>query len=304
MELIDYLIKNSDFFQKNFNYIKVEKGKSKTIKFLCRYNEEKYFVKIIDGNIEKKLIKIYRIYNDNNILTPKIVYLKYFEDIDKTCIVSYYIDGKSLLDIMNNKSCDELEKIGFFVGNKLRKFKYDTSNKKNIIDNLNKKLENMKKNAYILQDKFTNLPFIDLDRIFKSLENNKKYVYLTKPKFIHGDVTFNNVILKDDKIYFIDIDGGKYNFRSLDFKGNWWWTWQGDNILKEQALYRGIYKGLFCGIIPKQFHKELAFTMIYTFLSRLEKYKDNYYEIQYTFLKFKEMFEKTDYYEDYYFEWF
>ena len=130
-------------------YIKVETGKSKTTKFICKYKEEKYFVKIIDGNIEKRLIKIYKIYSDNNILTPKMIYLKYFEDIDKTCVITEYIDGKSLLDIINNKSCDELEKIGISVGNNLRNFKYDVSDKNNIIDDLNKKLENMKKKMLI-----------------------------------------------------------------------------------------------------------------------------------------------------------
>ena len=74
-----------------------------------------------------------------------MIYLKYFEDIDKTCIITEYIDGKSLLDIINNKSCDELERIGISVGNNLRNFKYDVSDKNNIIDDLNKKLENMKK---------------------------------------------------------------------------------------------------------------------------------------------------------------
>ena len=45
MDLIDYLIKNSDFFQKNYIYIKVETGKSKTTKFICKYKEEKIFCK-------------------------------------------------------------------------------------------------------------------------------------------------------------------------------------------------------------------------------------------------------------------
>lgn len=304
MDLIRYLIKNSSFFNDNYNYIKVKSGKSRTIKYICSFEQKKYFVKIINENLEEKIASIYKKYNDSCILTPKIFYLKYFKEIDKTCIVTEYIDGKSLLDIMNDKSCEELEMIAISIGNMLRSFNNDIIDKNKIINSLNDDLEFMMKNAYDLQNKLDDLPYINLNKIFRSLEKIKKYVYSTKPKFIHGDITFNNIIIKEDKIYFIDIENGKNSFRSLDFKGNWWWTWQGENVLKEQALYRGIYKGLFDGKIPEQFHKELAFTMIYTFLSRLKKYKENDGEIQYTFLKFKDMFDKTNYFEDYHFEWF
>ena len=302
--LIAYLIQNSDFFSEDYNYIRVKSGKSKTIKYICSSGKNKFFVKIADGDWEEKIANIYKIYVDSCVSTPKIVYLKYFKHLGKTCIVSEYIEGKSLLDIMDDSFCSELEMIAISIGSSLKKFISNIDNKTAIIKDLNDELEFMKKNAYNLQHQFINLPFINLKRIFKVLEENKKYVYLTNPIFIHGDVTFNNIIIKENEIYFIDIEGGRNCFRSLNFTGNWWWTWQGENILKEQALYRGIYRGFFDDKIPRQFHKELAFTMIYTFLCRLKKYQGNIDEIQYTFLKFKDMFDQTNYFEDYYFKWF
>lgn len=205
---------------------------------------------------------------------------------------------------MDDNSCEDLEKMGYMVGSYLRKFNDVIADSKSIINNLEQELNEMKEIAFTKQKEFESLNFIDLNRLFKSLDKVKEYVYSTKPKFIHGGLTFNNVIIKDRLPYFIDTDGGKYSFRTIDFRGNWWWTWSGENILKEQALYRGIYKGLFDNSIPKEFHQELAFTMIYTFLYRLRKYQGSPNEVKFTFSKFKTMFDNTSYFENYTFSWF
>jgi len=36
--------------------------------------------------------------------------------------------------------------------------------------------------------------------------------------------------------YFIDIDGGKIKSRALDFRGNCWYGWTGDNLEKDRAV--------------------------------------------------------------------
>lgn len=303
MNIINYLLENSSFFDKNFEFINVNSGKSTAVKYICFDRKNKYFVKILEGNLVTKIKEISNIYEVKKVPIPRLIHIEYFENINYTCIVYEYIEGKSLLELMKDSTCEDLEKMGNMVGSYLRKFNNITVDSKLIEVNLEQELNEMKKIAFIKQKKINSLNSIDLNRLFKSLDNLKTYVYSTKPKFIHGDITFNNVIIRDGLPYFIDTDGGKYSFRSLDFKGNWWWTWGGENVLKEQALYRGIYKGLFGNSIPNDFHKELAFTMIYTFLCRLKKYKNNAKEVEFTFSKFKTMFDNTSYFENYTFSW-
>lgn len=304
MNLPKYLKEKDSFFKIATEFIKVESGKSKTEKYTFFVDNKKYFLKVFNGNTEDKLNEIYEIYTKYNIPTPKLVYLKYFSEIDKTCLVNEYIKGKTLLEVMEEESVVDLENLAFRIGKTLQQFPLSASCKTDIIITMNNELEELKKNAINLQNQVNDLAIIDLRRIFDSLEINKKYVYSSDSYFIHGDITFNNILISNDNFYLIDIESGRESFRILNFKGNWWWTWNGTNILKEQAIYRGIYKGLFDAEIPKKFHKELGFTMIYTFLSRLNKYRENTGEVQYTFSKFKEMFDNTNYFENYYFSWF
>ena len=107
-------------------------------------------------------------------------------------------------------------------------------------------------------------------------------------------------------LYFIDTSNGKSSFRSLDFRGNCWFGWDGDNKINEQAMYRGIYKGLFKGEIPEQFNKELAFTIIYEFFLKINDgyRKKDMEKIKYNFHKFGDIFDRTNYFENYKFEWF
>lgn len=82
--------------------------------------------------------------------------------------------------------------------------------------------------------------------------------------------------------------------------------WDGDNIKAEQAIYRGIYKGLFNRNIPDSFHKELAFTIIYEFLLKIFEgnKRNDIGKIEYIFSKFGDIFDRTNYFENYKFEWF
>jgi len=170
--------------------------------------------------------------------------------------------------------------------------------------------KNWIENLYYMKDYYDKngnceLKCIDIDRLCSNFCEYKKYIYTTKPTFIHKDINLNNVLTKDNNIYFIDTDGGKFSFSVLDFRGICWWTWDGENKGKEQAMYRGIFKGLLGNNIPYTFHKELAFTIIYEFLLKIEevnKTKD-LKRMEYIFSKFGDIFNKTNYFEDYRFDW-
>ena len=232
-------------------------------------------------------------------------------DLDKTFVVYEYIDGKELIDLTRKLSVEEIENIGLQVGENLSKFKKIKYNKQEIIDLNDKEFNKLINILYISKDFYEKnesekLYYIDLDRLCDDFLEYKKYVYKNEPTFIHGDINLHNVIVKDGKTYFIDTSNGKSSFRSLDFRGNCWFGWDGDNKINEQAMYRGIYKGLFNGEIPEQFNKELAFTIIYEFFLKINDgySKKDMEKIKYNFHKFGDIFDRTNYFENYKFEWF
>ena len=128
---------------------------------------------------------------------------------------------------------------------------------------------------------------------------------MTTPSFIHKDINLNNIIVNDNEPYFIDTDGGKVSFRALDFRGICWYTWDGDNKIKEQAMYRGIFKGLFNDNIPDNFHKEIAFTIYYEFFLKVKEAINNNDKerLDFIFEKFGNIFDRTNYFENYKFCW-
>ena len=208
-------------------------------------------------------------------------------------------------------SIEKIEDIGFQVCQNLSKFKKIKCDKQKIIDSCEEEFGKLINILYISKNIFEDqenkkLYYIDLDRLHNDFSEYKKYIYNNEPSFIHGDINLHNVIVKDGKTYFIDTSNGQNSFSALDFRGNCWFGWDGDNKINEQAMYRGIYKGLFNGKIPDQFHSELAFTIIYEFLLKVnDGYKKNDMgKIEYSFYKFGDIFDRTNYFENYKFEWF
>ena len=307
----DYLLSKVKFFR-NCTSIKQElSGYSSALRYICELDDDKYFVKIYSKNNLKQIKQIDLIYKKLNIPTPLIIYAKYLNDLKKTLVIYEYIDGKEIYDLTKELSVKEIEKIGFKVGKNLAKFKKIKCNKQELINSYDKEFNKLADNLYIIKDFYEKnenkkLYSIDLDKLYNTFLEHKKYVYNSEPSFIHGDINLHNVIVKNKKPYFIDTSNGKNGFRSLDFRGNCWFGWDGDNKFNEQAMFRGIYKGLFNGKIPDEFHKELAFTIIYEFFLKInEGYKKkDMGKIEYNFYKFGKMFDMTNYFENYKFKWF
>lgn len=309
--MADDLTSKINFFR-NCKTIKQDfSGYSSALRYICEKDNKKYFVKIYNGNNLEQIKNIDSIYADLNIPTAKIIQAEYLSDLSKTFVVYEYIDGKELIDLTRELSIKEIEKIGFQVGENLSKFKKIKCNKQGIINSYEKEFNELIDILYVSKDFFEKqenrkLYYINLDRLHNDFLEYKKYIYNNEPSFIHGDINLHNVIVKDGKTYFIDTSNGKKSFRALDFRGNCWFGWDGENKINEQAMYRGIYKGLFNGKIPEQFNKELAFTIIYEFLLKInDGYKKNDMgKIEYNFHKFGDIFDKTNYFENYKFEWF
>lgn len=297
-------------FLKKCKTIKQEfSGHSNALRYVCENDNNKYFVKIYDGNNLEQIKNIDSIYKRLNIPTAKVIQASYFSDVSKTFVVYEYIEGKELIELTNELTLDQIEKIGFEVGKNLSKFKVIKCDKQKLINLYEKEFESLIDALYLSKDfldKSQKLCHMNLDRLCNSFLECKKYIYKNEPTFIHGDINLHNVIFQNGKTYFIDTSNGKNSFRSLDFRGNCWFGWDGDNILNEQAMYRGIYKGLFKGKIPNQFNKELAFTIMYEFLLKINDgyMKNDIGKLEYIFCKFGDIFDKTNYFENYKFEWF
>ena len=286
------------------------RGHSRALRYICEKNNQKYFIKIYNNNRIEDLLKIENVYKKTKIPTARIIEKAYLEEIDKTYVVYEYIEGKTLKELTKELEIEEIEKIGNRVGNYLARLKAIKGKTEDVKNSYELEFKKLTDNLYFMKNQYeekTNkkLAPIDLERLCKNFSKYKEYVYKLESTFIHGDINLSNVIVKDGETYFIDTDGGKFSFRSLDFRGNCWYGWDGDNKEKEQAMFHGIYKGLFDANIPDEFNKELAFTVIYEFLLKVyEPNKTgNLEKLEATFNKFNDIFVRTNYFENYKFEW-
>ncbi len=298
----DILIDSIPFFWECTSITQDLRGHSTAFRYICEKQNKTYFVKIYKNNRIKDLDYIEDVYHKLGVPTAKIIEKRYLEVYNKTYAIYEYIDGKTLKELTQELSLEELEIIGKEVGNYLSKFKNICGDKQELMKICDKEFEILTKSLYTIK----NIECIDIDRAVKNFNDLKKYVYETNPSFIHKDINLNNVIVNNKKPYFIDTDGGKVSFRTLDFRGICWWTWDGDNKLNEQAMYRGIFKGLFNDNIPDMFHKEIAFTIYYEFFLKITEATNNNDEqrMKFIFDKFGKIFDRTNYFEDYKFDWF
>lgn len=302
-------IKEIEFFNDMDNIEQDFRGHSRALRYVCTKGNNKYFIKIYENDRIRDINEINNIYSKLEICLAETIEMGYIENINKTYVVYEYIEGNTLYELARILSIEDLEKIGVKIGRELKKFQKIIGDKEKFKEEFDKEINNLMCNSIELKKFYENnsntkLPYIDMNRLFESFVKLKEFIYLQNPTFIHNDINFKNVIVKDEIPYFIDIDGGKIKSRALDFRGNCWYGWTGDNIEKDRAIYRGIYRGLFNGEVPIEFHKELEFTMIYEFLLRLKQYGEDMEQIEYSFNRFKPIFDKTCYFEDYIFEWF
>lgn len=296
-------------FLRAYNIERDLRGHSRALCYIATSKSTKFFIKVYHDNRIDELKYIESIYSILNINTAKIIQVDFLPETDATYCIYEFIDGPTFNELLPILPESELEQKGYQVGQEVRKFSAVKGEPEKFQQAFDQELEdllklNRTKQLEYNQSHFEPLPKIDLDRLEKSINHLKTFIYATEPVFVHSDINLNNIIFHQDQPYFIDTEGGKIKFRALDFRGNCWWGWTGDNVDKERAVYRGIYCGIFQNKIPDEFHKELAFTMIYEFLLRNKRYENDPEQIHYSFLRWHDNLEQTNYFENYHFEWF
>lgn len=271
---------------------------------------DRFFMKLYDGKRADELMLIQQVYEQAKVPTAQIIKTINLTQSQQTCCIYEFITGPTLRELLRERSADQLRQIGYQVGTNLRnlaqaKFMSGKFQPAAFAENLKALLHNahLQKRNYNTRY-HQKLPRINLHRLERSLANLKTTVDTVLPTFSHGDINLYNIILHGDIPYLIDTDGGGLSWRALDFRGNCWWGWTGNNTESEHAVYRGIYQGYFLNHIPSSFHQELSFAIIYEFLSRLQRYAGNDEQTYYSFLRWHDILELTNYFENYHFDWF
>ncbi len=300
-------------FVKNGELIQDLRGHSRALCYILQKpalnSAQKFFLKVYAGDCIEKLKMIAQRYETLQIPTAKTLEIGLLKDSQATYCIYEYLDGPTLHELIDQNSLATMEKYGEQVGKELQKFNQLTGNKKESQENLEAELKTLWQNLLTqkrlyLQARGETLPEIDLSRLQKTLQTLKAVVLAIPPRFTHSDINLDNIILHQKQMYFVDTGGSEIKFRSLDFRGSCWWCWSGEDTKYEQAIYRGIYRGLFDQQIPDCFHQELAFVIIYEFLIRVQKYAGDLEQVHYSFLRWRENLLRTNYFENYQFDWF
>lgn len=144
----------------------------------------------------------------------------YIETLNKTYVVCEYIEGNTLYELVRILYVEDLEQIGIKIGRELKKFQRIIGDKEKFGEEFEKEINDLICNSIELkkfyEDNNNNeLPYIDMNRLFKSFSKLKEFIYIQNPTFIHNDINFKNVIVKDEIPYFIDIDEGKDKVKSF-----------------------------------------------------------------------------------------
>lgn len=286
------------------------RGHSRIPCFVVEKASQKFFLKVYPANRVSSLGQISEIYSSLQIPTAETIETSYLPDLDLTYCVYSFIEGPTLRELLRVESARRLEHFGHSTGEELGKFAALKGNPDIFFLELKHDLAQLLHEAHLEKRRYNQahevkkLPKISLQRLEKSLEAHFATISQIIPTFTHGDINLYNVIWHQASPYLIDTDGGHFATRALDFRGNCWWGWTGNNTEREQAVFRGIYEGYFGGHIPASFHQELGFAIMYEFLLRLRRYHSIDDQTYYSFLRWHDILELTNYFENYRFSWF
>lgn len=163
--------------------IKKMKGNSGAIVELIE-KRSNFYIKKTNATRLKKSAEILQELKSQNFNTPNII------SCSNKCLMMEYINGEDMQSFLKNADNKKIFKIIDFINsyikikktNKIKNFSNEIYNK---INSLKKKI-NQKYLVFSFDELYKKLPKICID---------------TK---IHGDLTLDNIILKDDKFYLID----------------------------------------------------------------------------------------------------
>ena len=163
--------------------IKKLKGNSGALVELVEINSN-FYIKKTNGTKLKKSAEILQELKSQNFNTPDII------SCSNNCLIMEYINGVDMQSFLENADNNKIFKIIDFI-NSYIKIKR-TKKKKNFSNEIYNKINSLKKKinqrylVFSLEQLYKKLPKICIDTS------------------IHGDLTLDNIILKDDKFYLID----------------------------------------------------------------------------------------------------
>ena len=163
--------------------IKKLKGNSGALVERVEINSN-FYIKKTNGTKLKKSAEILQELKSQNFNTPDII------SCSNKCLIMEYINGVDMQSFLENADNNKIFKIIDFI-NSYIKIKR-TNKKKNFSNEIYNKINSLKKKinqrylVFSLEQLYKKLPKICIDTS------------------IHGDLTLDNIILKDDKFYLID----------------------------------------------------------------------------------------------------
>jgi|TARA_B100001093_G_C26750703_1_gene980979 tRNA A-37 threonylcarbamoyl transferase component Bud32 len=163
--------------------IKKLKGNSGALVELVEINSN-FYIKKTNGTKLKKSAEILQELKSQNFNTPDII------SCSNKCLIMEYINGVDMQSFLENADNNKIFKIIDFI-NSYIKIKR-TNKKKNFSNEIYNKINSLKKK---INQKYL---VFSLDQLYKKLPK------ICIDTSIHGDLTLDNIILKDDKFYLID----------------------------------------------------------------------------------------------------
>lgn len=195
---------------------KLNSGASSVDKYIVIKNNKFYLLRLYDIRFISDRYRAFeyvnKIYN-HNISVPKIYEFGEFLDKEHGYAIIDWINGISLDKLLNNN--ESINKYGKIVAKELIKLhSVNVLNEINIyqkfINTFNKKLEKIKNLGINYDFKLIEGFVLDNLEVLKNKEAN----------IIHGDFHPGNIVVKDDKIHFIDLDVCKIDFAWNDLSSN------------------------------------------------------------------------------------
>lgn len=273
IHIIDF-IKNEDSIEK------VEDGHSGALLYKITRGKNKYFLKIFNNILDednirrlKKQLEIYKYLNINSLY---IIEYGSIKDLNKYYIVYNYIDGVNLKVYTDSDeySLKDVRNIGKCIGKEILKLNMYEKYDKDLffhkdIDSLTKEIIN---NFYLmLKDKeiynvITNYFEIDeLNTLRDKINQYANFVKSEKPKLIHGDIKRANIMIDNNKnFYIVDVESMQVNYHIINFLNQMTWTlFEGNE--KETEFVKGYFDGIYNGTRPPNFNYNVIFITIINF---------------------------------------
>ena len=202
--------------------------------FLCEKAKDKVFVRKIssDLNYNNRLInqmKKQEEYKSEFLKTPKILNKGFTED-GLFFFDMEFVRGITLAEYIKNIEIGKIKNLIELLTGELLEIKDLNSNERIFQEKIN-----------LLKEKLIHLknPIID-EAIFMLEEHNWNYFQINR---CHGDLTFENIIIKDDKLYLIDFLDSFYESKLLDIAtllqdALIMWSYRGQEEINENLIIR------------------------------------------------------------------